>query len=275
MNAEIEATPEAVARHYDSITSFYELIGSRSLHYGYWAPGEVGGSFGEAQQRFTDVMIERLGSQKGQRVLDVGCGIGEPAMWLARRAGCVVEGITISPWQAARAERWARLSGMSGQTTFRCANAMELPYPAGSFDAAWALESLFHMPDRAVVLGELARVLRPKGRLLVADIVLTAPVTPEERAFLHHTFLAPGFISAEAYARLVRDAGFELEQLLDVRENIAPTFGAVAAGMREKEAEIRRAYGDAFHVTVRDQWVRMTELALRCMGYIVLTARRP
>ncbi|MCY1082665.1 SAM-dependent methyltransferase [Archangium lansingense] len=274
MSTEIEATPESVARHYDSVTPFYEIIGSRSLHFGYWPQGDAGGSFGEAQQRFTDLLLGQLGSQAGQRVIDVGCGLGEPAIQLARSTGCKVEGITISPLQAAQAGRWANQLGMGGQTTFHRGDAMALPFPAESFDAAWAIESLFHMPDRAAVLRELARVLRPGGRMLIADIVLSADATPEDRSFLQRAFVARSFSTTEAYPALVRDAGFELEQLLDVRENVLPTFGAVASALREKEAEVRQAYSEDFLAGVQGQWARITEHALRCMGYIVLTAKR-
>lgn len=274
MTAASKVTPEAVARHYDYITPFYEIIGSRSLHLGYWPQGTTGGSFGEAQQRFTDLMINRLGVQKGHRVLDVGCGLGEPATRLARSTGCLVEGITISPRQAAQAARWASIHGTSGQTSFLCGNAMALPYKSGSFDAAWALESLFHMPDRATVLRELARVLHPGGRLLVADIVVSEKATPEEHAFLKQAFVARSFISAEDYPYLIRDTGFEVEQVLDVTANVLATFEAVTSAIQEKAAEVRRAYSDEFLAAIQDQWARITETAKRCMGYVVITAKR-
>jgi len=274
MTAESKATPEAVARHYDYITPFYEIIASRSLHFGYWPPGETGGSFGEAQQRFTEVMIKLLGSQKGHHVLDVGCGLGEPATRLAQSTGCRVEGITISPRQAAQAERWASLHEMSGQTTFHCGDAVALPFAAGSFDAAWALESLFHMPDQARVLREVARVLHPGGRLLVADIVLSEKATPEERSFLQNAFVARSIITAEDYPYLIRDMGFEVEQVLDVTANVMQTFDALATAIRAKEAEVRRAYSDEFLAAIQGQWARIAETAKRCMGYVVITAKR-
>lgn len=274
MTAASKVTPEAVARHYDYITPFYEIIGSRSLHLGYWPRGETGGSFGEAQQRFTDLMIKQLGTQKGHRVLDVGCGLGEPATRLARSSGCTVEGITISPRQAAQAERWASIHGTSGQTSFLCGNAMALPYQAGSFDAAWALESLFHMPDRATVLREVARVLHPGGRLLVADIVVSEKAAPEDQTFLQQAFVTRSFLSAEDYPYLVRDTGYEVEQVLDITENVMATFAAVAASIQEKQVEVRRAYSDEFLAAIQEQWARIAETAMRSMGYVVITAKR-
>ncbi|KFA87916.1 methyltransferase domain-containing protein [Archangium violaceum] len=274
MTAASKTTPEAVARHYDYITPFYEIIGSRSLHLGYWPPGESGGTFAEAQQRFTDLMIQQLGAQKGHRVLDIGSGLGEPATRLAQSSGCMVEGITISPRQAAQAERWASLHGTSGQTSFTCGNAMSLPFQAGSFDAAWALESLFHMPDKAAALREVGRVLHPGGRLLIADIVVQEKASPEDQTFLQNAFVARSYMSPEDYPYLIRDTGYEVEQVLDITQNVMATFDAVSAAIREKEEEVRRAYSDEFLAAIQEQWSRIAETAMRSMGYIVITAKR-
>lgn len=274
MTAASKTTPEAIARHYDYITPFYEIIGSRSLHLGYWPPGESGGTFAEAQQRFTDLMIQQLGAQKGHRVLDIGSGLGEPATRLAQSSGCMVEGITISPRQAAQAERWASLHGTSGQTSFTCGNAMSLPFQAGSFDAAWALESLFHMPDKAAALREVARVLHPGGRLLIADIVVSEKASPEDQTFLQNAFVARSYMSPEDYPYLIRDTGYEVEQVLDISQNVMATFDAVSAAIREKEEEVRRAYSDEFLAAIQEQWARIAETAMRSMGYIVITAKR-
>ena len=59
---------------------------------------------------------------------------------------------------------------MVKQLDFQLVNAMDMPFADETFDAVWALESLFHMPDRLQVLGEIARVLRPGGRLVLTDV---------------------------------------------------------------------------------------------------------
>ena len=52
------------------------------------------------------------------------------------------------------------------------------------------------------------------------------------------------------------------------------TFDAVAAAVQGKEAEVRRAYSDEFLAAIQDQWARIAETARRCMGYVVITAKR-
>jgi SAM-dependent methyltransferase len=100
-----------------------------------------------------------------RHILDAGCGNGRYSRWLLRRAdpGARITAFDLSPTMLKRARR--RLK--SGRVTLAVADLTRLPYPDGAFDAAvcgWVLE---HLPDPRLGLRELARVLRPGGRLLL------------------------------------------------------------------------------------------------------------
>jgi ubiquinone/menaquinone biosynthesis C-methylase UbiE len=173
----------------DEITALYDPFGDLSarllgdnIHLGYWTGPDDDSSIQQATDRLTDIMIERLGVEPDQRVLDVGCGNGRPAMQLAQAKRVEVVGITNSAHHLELAA--ARAEGVVERVVFQLADAMELPFPERFFDAALAIESIPLMPDRLRALQEIARVLRPGGRLAIATMLLTAPVTGEQHVFL-------------------------------------------------------------------------------------------
>jgi ubiquinone/menaquinone biosynthesis C-methylase UbiE len=168
-------------------------------------------------------------------VLDVGCGLGHPAMRLAETCDVDVVGITVSHLQVQQATGRAVAAGLQDKVRFQYADAMELPFPDGSFDAAWALESMLHMPDRGQVLREIGRVLRPGGRLAVADIVERGPVSAEGREVLDHiceTYQVTSLGTAEEYADRLAASGFTEVAIYDISENVNRS-GAVLADLIE------------------------------------------
>jgi SAM-dependent methyltransferase len=101
-------------------------------------------------------------SWSGIRVLDIGCGIGECAMWLAAE-GASVEAFDLSPVACAVASEAAARYGLSDRVRFRAADAQRLPYDAGSFEVAIGWGVLHHVVKYPAAAAELARVLRPGG----------------------------------------------------------------------------------------------------------------
>ncbi len=115
-----------------------------------------------------------------ESVLDVGCGRGLMLVGAARRL-TTGRAVGIDLWQAsdqadnrpdATAEN-ARREGVDGRVEVRTADMRELPFPVESFDVVvshWAVHNLYAADDRAVALAEMARVLKPGGVLILADI---------------------------------------------------------------------------------------------------------
>jgi ubiquinone/menaquinone biosynthesis C-methylase UbiE len=107
----------------------------------------------------------------GERVLDVGCGSGAVTRDIARRVGerGLAVGLDPSPELLAVARGLAEGAGLGDRAEFREGNALRLPFPDGSFDVVVCATVLSHVPEGEAAIPELARVLRPGGRLGVFD----------------------------------------------------------------------------------------------------------
>lgn len=107
----------------------------------------------------------------GTRVLDVGSGLGGPARLLAAEFGCDVTGIDLMPGFCAVATELSRRSGLAGQTRFEAGDALAMPFAAGRFEMVWTFQVQMNIADKTRFYGEIARVLRPGGRLAFQDIL--------------------------------------------------------------------------------------------------------
>jgi SAM-dependent methyltransferase len=121
----------------------------------------------------------------GQTVLDVGCGAGLDSILAARRVGPAgrVVGVDLVEEMVAKARRNAAAAGC-GNAEFRAGRADALPVPDGSADVV-ITNGVFNLcADKPAVAAELFRVLRPGGRLHMADILVEPHVTPDRLAAL-------------------------------------------------------------------------------------------
>lgn len=107
------------------------------------------------------------GRLRGLVVLDAACGPGGKTAWYAESGAARVIGVDLAPAHLSAAARFAAERGVSGRTRFVAADAARLPLRGGGLDAVTANDAVEHFTDPAAVLAELARVLRPGGRMFV------------------------------------------------------------------------------------------------------------
>lgn len=118
----------------------------------------------------------------GETVVDVGCGAGFDSLLAARQVGPSgrVIGVDMTPAMLAKARAGAVVLGL-GNTEFREGVAEELPVASGTADVVISNGVINLCPDKMAVLGEIARVLKPGGRVQIADIVVHRPVPQEAK----------------------------------------------------------------------------------------------
>jgi len=268
-------SPEFVGQYYDQTSQFFELLSSANIHYGYWPEGEKELPLADAQEKLTEMMLQRMPLKAGQHLIDVGCGLGRPSMRLARETGCKVTGITVSQVQVDEANQRAGASGLGERAIFKNADAMAMPFEDASFDAAWAIESLLHMPDRQQVIREMKRVVVPGGRIAIADMIARAPMTDDEAAFIRSTFLLQSAISLDAYQSLLKESGLEVEEVVDISLNTMQTLPRLMESFEKNKDTLQKGMGEEAYSQYLQSWGRSCELYQRCLGYAIFVARKP
>ncbi|MGI5500734.1 methyltransferase domain-containing protein [Lentzea sp. CA-135723] len=267
--------PSDVADVYDGIGQIYGAAWGPNYHYGYWDDDNDHASIESATDRLTDMMIEGLRGQAGQRVLDVGCGIGHPALRLVQKSGVDVVGISVSHVQVAQANELAAGAGLADKATFQFTDAMDMPFADGSFDSAWAFESMWHMPDRAQVLSEISRVVRSGGRLAIADVIERGPVSPEGRKVLDHVcanYAVKSLGTIEEYREALAANGFVDVDIRDVTANCNRTLAVMADAVETRRDELNALVGEEQAQSLLD-FMRLSAVTPE-QGYVFLTATR-
>jgi ubiquinone/menaquinone biosynthesis C-methylase UbiE len=154
----------------------------------------------------------------GSRVLDVGCGLGGSARYLAAEHQCQVTGIDLTQEYVNVANTLASMVGLSDRVIFEQANALEMPFDDATFDVVWTQHVQMNIADKPAFYREIARVTRPEGLLLFHDIFggdggpLHCPVPWAEEPSI--SFLAaPGEVK-----RILEDLGFVIHDWIDKTE---------------------------------------------------------
>jgi demethylmenaquinone methyltransferase/2-methoxy-6-polyprenyl-1,4-benzoquinol methylase len=165
-------------------------------------------SFGQ-DPRWRSFLVSRVEAAPDQSVLDVASGTGAVAIELARRYGCSVVGIDQSAEMLAAGRRRVAAAGVGGLVRLEQGRAESLPFEDESFDAVTFTYLLRYVDDPATTLRELARVLRPGGRL--ASLEFFVPPNPVARTawelYVRAGLPLAGSIVSPAWGRVGRFLG--------------------------------------------------------------------
>src|SRR5438046_2901952 len=117
----------------------------------------------------TRELVALLQPQAGERLLDIGSGIGGPARWIAATFDCHVTGVDLTPEFCAAAEALNAATGLAERVRIIHGSALALPVPEGAFDAAYSQNVIMNIADKKQFYREAFRALRPGRRLALSN----------------------------------------------------------------------------------------------------------
>lgn len=113
--------------------------------------------------RATVELADQLPIKAGQHIVDIGCGIGGPARYIANRFNCSVSGVDITQPFVEAGNKLTALVKMERQVRIELGDGQRLPYPDSSFDGAYSQHVTMNVSDRSAFFAEAYRVLKPGG----------------------------------------------------------------------------------------------------------------
>jgi ubiquinone/menaquinone biosynthesis C-methylase UbiE len=204
----------------------YNFLLKGVRHFGYYPTGVRTNHF-QAQRNMMKLLAKELKLKAKTKVLDAGCEEGTTALFIADKFGYKMTGIDLleESIDTARSKASSRMI----EADFQIADFRKLPFKDRTFDGVYALESLIHANDPKAVIGEFGRVLKPGGRLVIADYT-TVSVEELPKPFRNVVrqavdgASAPGLeiIHHEFYEKNLPRLGFNDISVKDITANIMP-----------------------------------------------------
>lgn len=272
--------------HYDRVMSAWQLLLGDELHYGVFETGTE--PLAAATAALTRRMVEAADltapgvDGRPLRVLDVGCGSGAPARAIATEFGVEVVGITTSGVGVETARARTAEAGVPG-VTFEQRDGTDNGFDDGEFDRSWALESAHLMRDKAALVGECARVLRPGGRFVLCDLVRWREIgfaevreRREDFAVLRAAFGDAHFATLDEFERLAADHGLVVDRREDLTAATVPTFDRwLANADRNRDAVVDLIGIEGHEAFVRSCHILEAFWRDGTFGYGLVSATRP
>lgn len=265
---------------YDHVTKAWELLLGQDLHFGLFDSPQL--PLPAATAGLTRHMAHLAQLRSDLRLLDVGCGIGGPACWLAQELRCYVTGISTSNVGIDTANRRAAAQGLGLRAQFLVRDAMHNGLGAESFDRAWVMESSHLMERKDLLLAESARVLRPGGILILCDVVLRKRIPFQNLVKnladfenLNEVFGKQHIELLSAYAQLAEERGLTVLRTEDASEAVLPTMTHWAANAERYRGEVRALVGEEYLARFTLACAFLQRLwKEELLGYAILVAQK-
>lgn len=195
-----------------------------SVHYGIWDKSTK--NFAEALINTNKVMMEIAKVKDGWMVLDAGCGVGGSGVFLATNKKAKVSGVTLSEKQIEFAVDKANKLNLNHLLDFKLEDYTKTSYPDNKFNLIWCIESISSEPDKILFAKEANRLLKPGGKIIIADYFNTSEGKEDPKNYLDKWRkiwnMAP-IESLKEYVPKYSNNGFSLKENHNFTKGIFPT----------------------------------------------------
>ena len=228
-----EEVKKQIIHYYNHMDFFYEHLWankhSLGFHYGFW----------EAQIKNRQAAIinenrriaEILQLTRSDIVLDAGCGVCGSSIWMAENYGCRATGITLSEQQVNRAAIHIKRRKVDHLVNAEVRDYSKTEYPGESFSKVFGIESVCCAFSKEAFVKEAFRVLKPGGRLVVADgFLLTHEMSPDKKRIVDEFCQGwglPNCVTEEEFKQYLLQAGFINIKITEMTKTVLPSARSI------------------------------------------------
>ncbi len=270
-------TNRSVGAYFDLITDDARMFYGDSFHFGYFPDGDE--TFSAALNNHTDLVARMTDLDDSMHVLDIGCGIGAPAVRIARRFGCRITGVNISAEQVRQGSALIAREGLGQRIAIHHGNALALDLPEASFDALLCIEVAGDIcvsetqKDRLVQ--EMFRMLKPGGRIGFSDLAFTGiPSRADEQAMRTILFHRGAELITD-WPKHFERGGFEIVERRDIIAETMKTWECMLQIYASRAEEVEARYGRRIARMTMDHLRRIPDVLERFGSFPVLAIQKP
>lgn len=195
------------------------------------------------------------GLQDGDRVLDICAGVGGPSRLLAEHfPHSSFLALDLNEGRCHGARRLNGLVGLAERIDVVRGDAQQMPFADGSIDIALSQEAFLHIPDKQAVLTEVARMLRPGGRIGFTDLVAGPGLSDADRAAIESGMEMRTLQTVQQYQARFRTAGLTLVSQDDLTPDWVDILTERLEWYRAMDADTRQTLGDGVHERYMDAY---------------------
>jgi cyclopropane fatty-acyl-phospholipid synthase-like methyltransferase len=169
--ANISNNSDNVRKHFQDNLFFSKLFwmnkNNLALHMGFWEKDTK--NLNDALMNENKYVAEKLSINNKDTVLDVGCGVGGTAIWIAEKFGAKVVGIDLVPENIKIAKKSAEDRGVSHLVTFKVLDYLDLVYDDAVFSKIYAIESFCYIEDKPSFFKNMSSLLGENGKMIIVD----------------------------------------------------------------------------------------------------------